>query len=76
MLTDHLVLAYKLHEKMDLYEPRPATKNELMAFHSEDYVDFLQQITPELAAKMDHEKLAQFNIGDDCPFLTGCMGTR
>lgn len=45
-----------------------------MAFHSEDYVDFLQQITPELAAKMDHEKLAQFNIGDDCPIFDGMYG--
>ncbi|OBA22715.1 hypothetical protein METBIDRAFT_36343 [Metschnikowia bicuspidata var. bicuspidata NRRL YB-4993] len=71
MLTDHLVLLYKLHEKMDLYEPRAATKDELMAFHSEDYVEFLQRITPELAAKMDTDKLAQFNIGDDCPIFDG-----
>ncbi|KAJ8145665.1 hypothetical protein OY671_001244 [Metschnikowia pulcherrima] len=71
MLTDHLVLSYKLHEKMDLYEPRPATKQELTEFHSEDYVNFLESITPELAAKMDTEKLAQFNIGDDCPVFDG-----
>ncbi|QBM88133.1 histone deacetylase HOS2 [Metschnikowia aff. pulcherrima] len=71
MLTDHLVLLYKLHEKMDLYEPRPATKQELTEFHLEDYVNFLESITPELAAKMDTEKLAQFNIGDDCPVFDG-----
>lgn len=71
MLTDHLVILYKLYEKMDLYEPRPATKDELLAFHLEDYVDFLQSITPELAFKLSEEKLAQFNIGDDCPIFDG-----
>lgn len=71
MLTDHLVLAYKLHEKMDLYETRAATKQELTAFHSADYVDFLRSITPEAAARMDAEKLARYNIGDDCPIFDG-----
>lgn len=71
MLTDHLVILYKLYEKMDLYETRAATKQELTAFHSSDYVEFLQHITPELAQKMDEEKLAQFNIGDDCPIFDG-----
>lgn len=47
MLTDHLVISYKLYEKMDLYTPRRATKDELLEFHSEDYIDFLQSITPE-----------------------------
>jgi hypothetical protein len=40
-LTNHLVLGYGLHKKMDIYEPRSATKEELEAFHDEDYVDFL-----------------------------------
>ncbi|ODV76775.1 histone deacetylase phd1 [Suhomyces tanzawaensis NRRL Y-17324] len=71
MLTDHLVSSYKLHEKMDLYTPRLATKDELLQFHSEDYIDFLQSITPEKTAKMTGQLLSQFNIGDDCPVFDG-----
>lgn len=71
MLTDHLVSLYKLLDMMDLYELRPATRQELLAFHLADYVDFLETITPEMAQKMDTEKLARFNIGDDCPIFDG-----
>src|SRR5258708_5103208 len=66
MLTDHLVLGYNLHEKMDLYKPRRATKDEILAFHAEEYVDFLQRVTPDNVK--DFTKLfSKFNIGDDCP---------
>lgn len=71
MLTDHLVILYKLHEKMDLFTPRRATREELMQFHLEDYVNFLDTITPEMALKLGEEKLAKFNIGDDCPIFDG-----
>lgn len=71
MLTDHLVISYKLYEKMDLFMPRRATREELLEFHLEDYVNFLQLVTPELSAIMGEEKLAQFNIGDDCPIFDG-----
>ncbi|CAD1813252.1 histone deacetylase HOS2 [Candida parapsilosis] len=67
MLTDHLVSTYKLHEKMDLYTPRRATKDELLQFHSEDYIDFLQSVTPETVKRLSDQTLAKFNIGDDCP---------
>lgn len=40
-LTNHLVLGYGLHKRMDVFEPRAATKEELEAFHDQDYVDFL-----------------------------------
>jgi histone deacetylase HOS2 len=42
-LTNHLVVGYGLHKKMDMYNPRAATKEELEAFHDEDYIDFLQR---------------------------------
>lgn len=42
-LTNHLVLKYGLHEKMEIFQPRRATDNEIRNFHSEDYVDFLKR---------------------------------
>ncbi|ODV84246.1 hypothetical protein CANARDRAFT_29398 [[Candida] arabinofermentans NRRL YB-2248] len=70
MLTDHLVIAYKLYEQMDIYKPRRATKEELLEFHSDDYVKFLETVTPENATKLA-QTLKKFNIGDDCPVFDG-----
>lgn len=46
-LTNHLVIGYGLHKKMDMYQPRGATKEELATFHDEDYVDFLSRSVSE-----------------------------
>ncbi|QPG75434.1 histone deacetylase [Brettanomyces nanus] len=70
MLTDHLVLAYKLYEKMDCYMPRRATEKELLEFHSEDYIKFLQSVTPDNVQKFS-EQLSKFNINDDNPVFEG-----
>lgn len=42
-LTNHLVIGYGLHQKMDMYAPRAATQEELSMFHDADYVDFLSR---------------------------------
>jgi len=42
-LTKQLVLAYGLEYTMDLYEPRPATFEELAIFHDRQYLDFLSR---------------------------------
>lgn len=69
MLTDHLVSGYGLHKIMDLYETRPATREEMLEFHSEDYIAFLSKVTPENLNKMPRGTLEKFNIGDDCPIF-------
>ena len=41
-----------------MYRPRPAVERELQAFHSEDYVQFLQSITPSNKARQQpHEPM-------------------
>ena len=42
-LTNKIVLAYGMHDAMDLYLSRAATNQELTEFHTEDYIDFLQR---------------------------------
>lgn len=42
----------------------------MMQFHSDDYINFLQRITPETmneAGKLLH----RFNVGEDCPIIDG-----
>ncbi|KPV75716.1 uncharacterized protein RHOBADRAFT_52750 [Rhodotorula graminis WP1] len=68
-LTNHLVLGYGLHKRMDVFQPRSATKEELEAFHDEDYVDFLARVTPDNVRHFT-SVLSRFNIGDDCPIFS------
>lgn len=71
LLTDHLVSAYGLHKVMDIYETREASEQELLDFHSEDYVKFLEKVTPDNLNKLPRGTLEKFNIGDDCPIFQG-----
>lgn len=43
-LTHHLLLSLGLYRKLDVYRPHLAAAAEMVAFHSEDYVDFLQRV--------------------------------
>lgn len=42
-LTKQLVMAYGMHEAMDLYLSRAATHEEMQEFHGDDYLEFLQR---------------------------------
>lgn len=42
-LTHALVLGYGLHEHMEVHSPRRATKEEIAAFHADDYVEYLSR---------------------------------
>ncbi|CAO3639008.1 unnamed protein product [Cunninghamella echinulata] len=69
-LTNHLVLNYGLHKKMEVFQPRRATDNEILEFHAPDYVDFLKRVTPDNAEEFEHV-FQRFNVGDDCPIFDG-----
>jgi acetoin utilization deacetylase AcuC-like enzyme len=42
-----LVLRYGLHNQMDCYRPRPASSRDMAAFHSKDYISFLERAAPD-----------------------------
>ena len=77
-LTKSLVMAYGMHEAMDCYLSRAATREELLNYHIEDYVDFLLQVTPDNIFKL-YPGLEEntgytssvFGVGDDCPIFDG-----
>jgi len=73
-LTHHLVLAYDLHEEMQCYRPHRATYEDLVKFHSEDYVNFLEKIGPETTSEL-RQQMQKFNVGFvgqyDCPVFEG-----
>ncbi|CAD5324860.1 unnamed protein product [Arabidopsis thaliana] len=65
-MTHHLILAYGLHSKMEVYRPHKAYPIEMAQFHSPDYVEFLQRINPENQNLFPNE-MARYNLGEDCP---------
>ncbi|KAK4052999.1 histone deacetylase [Microbotryomycetes sp. JL221] len=68
-LTNHLVMGYGLHKKMDVFDPRAATAEELTQFHDSDYIDFLSRVTPDNVSEFTNV-LNSFNVGDDCPIFS------
>ena len=69
-MAHNLLLSYGLYRKMEIYRPAPATFEELIKFHSEDYVRFLKTNSPENMA--EHTKQMQrFNVGEDSPVFDG-----
>jgi len=42
-LTKQLVLSYGLQYAMDMFESRMASQDEIAAFHSQDYLEFLKR---------------------------------
>uniref|UniRef100_A0A4W3HAR2 Histone deacetylase n=1 Tax=Callorhinchus milii TaxID=7868 RepID=A0A4W3HAR2_CALMI len=45
-LTHSLVLHYGLYKKMMVFKPYQASQHDMCRFHSEDYIDFLQRVSP------------------------------
>ncbi|KAF2496922.1 histone deacetylase 3 [Lophium mytilinum] len=75
-LAKQLILAYGLEYAMDLYQPRPATFDELAIFHDRQYLGFLQSITPQNLdsdpAKAKYLELFGFGgESNDCPVFDG-----
>ncbi|EAY19832.1 acetylpolyamine aminohydrolase, putative [Trichomonas vaginalis G3] len=68
-MTHELVLAYGLHEHLEIFRPRHATPQEMMKFHSLDYINFLRTTNPHNVSSHPVSELKRFNIGDDCPIF-------
>ncbi|XP_023947594.2 histone deacetylase 3 [Bicyclus anynana] len=69
-VTHSLVLNYGLHKKMQIYRPYRATAHDMCRFHSEDYIEFLQNVTPQNIQTYSKD-LLHYNVGDDCPVFEG-----
>ncbi|GMT37455.1 hypothetical protein PFISCL1PPCAC_28752 [Pristionchus fissidentatus] len=48
-----------------------ASSADLKRFHSEDYVSFLEKVSPGNVDSMTMDTLAGFSIGEDCPVWDG-----
>ena len=47
-----------------MYIPAPATANDMCRFHSVDYIDFLQRVTPNNVNEFQ-QYFQQYNVIED-----------
>ncbi|ORX63722.1 histone deacetylase [Anaeromyces robustus] len=65
-----LIIEYELGYKMDILKAKPATNLELTQFHSDEYINFLSNITPD-KVQQNTDNLIKFNLGIDSPIFDG-----
>lgn len=69
-LCHSLIMNYGVYKRMEIYRAKPATRGEMTQFHTDEYVDFLQRVTPENMDAYQKEQ-SKYNVGDDCPVFDG-----
>ena len=68
-MAHSLIMNYELY-KMEIYRAQPATNLELTQFHTDEYIDFIDRVTPDNLHLFEREQVI-FNVGDDCPVFDG-----
>nr|POE92315.1 histone deacetylase rpd3 [Quercus suber] len=69
-MAHSLIMNYGLYKKLEIYRAKPASKYEMTQFHTDEYVDFLQRVTPDNMDSFSKEQ-GKYNVGDDCPVFDG-----
>ncbi|TFK43975.1 histone deacetylase RPD3 [Crucibulum laeve] len=69
-VTHELVTAYEMLPKMHVLRPKRATPEAMTAFHTDEYVHFLNRVTPETAQELTYHG-TRFLVGDDNPAFEG-----
>lgn len=65
-LTHSLVINYGLLPLMDIYKPEPLTDEDLLTYHTPEYLEFLKRATPDLSCRGDED----LQVLEDCPPFT------
>ena len=64
-MAHNLVLAYGLYKKLEIYRPTLMSEEQMTKFHADDYIHFLQHVTPD--NQMDYStELTRYNLDVDC----------
>jgi len=69
-MAHNLILNYRVYEHLNVYRPFPASKLEMTKFHSDDYIDFLEAVTPQ-TLRLAKKEAMQYNLDDDSPVFDG-----
>lgn len=69
-MAHSLIVNYGIDKYLQVLKPPRATIEDISRFHSDDYVLFLQRVTPETVNEIGRN-LHKYNVGDDCPVFEG-----
>lgn len=69
-MTHSLIVNYGLYKYMDTKKPFHASYDNLINFHSEDYINFLSTVSSDNMNELVND-LHKFNIKEDCPIFSG-----
>ncbi|KAI9500453.1 histone deacetylase clr6 [Coemansia spiralis] len=69
-MAHSIITSYGLDKKMDVICPPRATAHEMTQFHTDDYIEYLQRVTPELAELMPTYNDCFLPL-HDCPAFDG-----
>ena len=69
-MAHSLIMNYELDKKMEIYRAQPATNLEMTQFHTDEYIDFIDRVSPDNLHLFQREQVI-FNVGDDCPVFDG-----
>ena len=54
-MTHSLIMNYGLYKKMEIYRAKPATRQEMCQFHTDEYIDFLSTLTLRITGGRSRE---------------------
>ncbi|KAJ2720945.1 histone deacetylase (class I) Clr6 [Coemansia sp. Benny D115] len=69
-MAHSIITSYGLDKKMAVLQPPRATAREMTRFHTDDYIAYLQRVSPELAQQMPTYN-DRFLPPSDCPPFDG-----
>lgn len=69
-VTHELVAAYDMLGKMDVLRPKRASAETMTSFHTDEYIHFLNRVTPETAEELTYHG-TRFLVGEDNPAYEG-----
>ncbi|KAK4451352.1 hypothetical protein QBC34DRAFT_295502 [Podospora aff. communis PSN243] len=69
-LAHSLVMNYNVYKFLEIYRAKPAVTAEMTQFHTDEYIEFLQKVTPDNMDTYMREQ-GKYNVGDDCPVFDG-----
>ncbi|KAK3393302.1 hypothetical protein B0H63DRAFT_443554 [Podospora didyma] len=69
-LAHSLVMNYNVYKFLEIYRAKPAVMAEMTQFHTDEYIEFLQKVTPDNMDGFMREQ-GKYNVGDDCPVFDG-----
>jgi acetoin utilization deacetylase AcuC-like enzyme len=62
-MTHNLVVNYGLYREMEVFRPKPVSRDQMTRFHSDDYINFLRIINPDnMSDYLRHLQRCEFSL--------------